>query len=97
MISKMKLPEIPGRIMAQMAMAPDKKMNHSPLGVLAGVASVIRNAMIIPTSKEITTTTRHLTIFRKTNTADIMISPKKKRPHLNGIVAQQVCDEPGKG
>ena len=32
-MSRMKLPEMPGRIIAQIAMAPLMKMNHSPSGV----------------------------------------------------------------
>ena len=39
--TRMKLPEIPGRIMAQMAMAPHRKMKSRLEGVSAGVATVI--------------------------------------------------------
>ncbi len=39
--TKMKLPEMPGRIIAQMAMAPQRKINGRPEEVLAGVATVI--------------------------------------------------------
>ena len=35
-ISRMKLPDMPGRIIAQMAIAPLMKMNHSASGVLVG-------------------------------------------------------------
>ena len=39
--TNMKLPEMPGRIIAQMAMTPHKKINAKLVGVLAGVAIVI--------------------------------------------------------
>lgn len=39
--TKMKLPEIPGSIIAQIAIAPQIKMNHHSAEVSAGVAMVI--------------------------------------------------------
>ena len=39
--TKIKLPEIPGKIMAQMAIAPQRKIKSKLLGVSAGVATVI--------------------------------------------------------
>ena len=39
--NKMKAPDIPGKIIAQIANIPHKKMNHRSVGVWAGVATVM--------------------------------------------------------
>lgn len=39
--TNIKLPDIPGRIMAQIAIAPHKKINNKLEGVSAGVATVM--------------------------------------------------------
>jgi len=47
--TRIKDPEMPGKIMAQMAMAPDKNTNQSALVVWAGTKVVIHQAKAIPT------------------------------------------------
>ena len=42
--NRIKLPDIPGSIMAQIAIAPDKKMNHRVSGVETGLRLVIIRA-----------------------------------------------------
>ena len=39
--SRMNAPEIPGSIIAQIAMAPDKIINHQASGVAAGLRTVM--------------------------------------------------------
>ena len=39
--NRIKAPDIPGRIMAQMAIAPERMINHHVSGVLVGVSTVI--------------------------------------------------------
>ena len=75
--SRMKAPEMPGRIMAQMAMAPESMMNHQSLGVSAGVATVIHQAMAAPTSSEATVEKFQRPICWATSRAEATISPKK--------------------
>ena len=41
----MKLPDIPGSIIAQMAMAPERKINQYVVGVSAGERDVIKIAV----------------------------------------------------
>ena len=73
----MKAPEMPGRIMAQMAMAPDSMTNHQSLGVSAGVAMVIHQAIAAPTAKESRVFQFQCPTCRATRSAEAMISPKK--------------------
>ena len=58
----MKAPEMPGMIMAQMAMAPDSMMNHHLSWVSVGVATV---------------RTFQCPICLATSSAEATISPKK--------------------
>ena len=52
--TKIKLPDMPGRIIAQMAMAPQRKMNHRSFEVSAGVVMVIAYAATAPAANAIT-------------------------------------------
>lgn len=45
---------MPGRIIAQMAMAPQRKMNHRSFEVSAGVVMVIAYAATAPAANAIT-------------------------------------------
>ena len=74
----MKLPEMPGKIMAQMAMAPQRKMNHSAEGVSAGVMTVMNQAATAPTTNPAMLLTSHRVTSRETNHVDASTSPKKK-------------------
>ena len=73
----MKAPEMPGRIMAQMAMAPDSMMNHHVSGVSVGVAMVIHHAAAAPTRHAATVRTFQCPICLATSSAEATISPKK--------------------
>ncbi len=75
--SKMNAPEMPGRIMAQMAMAPDSMMNHHVSGVSAGEATVIHHATAMPASKAAALRQSHFPTCRATSSAEATISPKK--------------------
>ena len=73
----MKAPEMPGRIMAQMAMAPESITNHQSSGVSAGVATVIHHAAAAPTAKASTVRQSQRPICLATSSAEATISPKK--------------------
>lgn len=75
--SRMKAPEMPGRIMAQIAMAPDSMMNHHVSGVSVGVAMVIHHAAATPTRHAATVRTFQCPICLATSSAEATISPKK--------------------
>ena len=75
--SRMKAPEMPGRIMAQMAMAPESITNHQSSGVSAGVATVIHHAAAAPTAKASTVRQSQRPICLATSSAEATISPKK--------------------
>ena len=47
-INKMNAPLIPGKIMAQIATKPHRKMNHSVSGVLIGIRLTMMEPEIIP-------------------------------------------------
>lgn len=73
----MKAPEMPGRIMAQIAMAPESITNHQSSGVSAGVATVIHHAAAAPTAKASTVRQSQRPICLATSSAEATISPKK--------------------
>lgn len=77
-IKRMNAPDIPGKIIAQIATIPQRKTNQSSSGVAAGLSSVMRYATIIPTDKAIIDVTFHCVIFFATSHAEAMMSPKKK-------------------
>ena len=52
--SRMNAPDMPGRIIAQMAIAPDSRMNHHVSGVCDGDATVIHHATAMPHNSETT-------------------------------------------
>ena len=51
-INSMKLPEIPGRIIAQIAIAPLRNINQSESGVVVGERVQITTPKTIPTHKD---------------------------------------------
>ena len=75
----MKLPDIHGNIIAQIAIAPHINIHHREdvidKGVLVG--EVIKNANTQNTIKQITHFQSHFTCFHK-SIEDIRINPKKK-------------------
>src|SRR5690606_41656650 len=75
--SNINAPEMPGRIIAQIARAPDRNTNHSASGLCVGELTVIRYATTMPTTMEPTTATFHRVIERRINGDEINISPKK--------------------
>ena len=75
--SNMKLPDIPGSIIAQIAMAPEMKINHKSLGVCAGESRQIAAPIAVPISiGRMFEILLSLISFNKMN-ADAIISPKK--------------------
>ena len=75
--SNMKLPDIPGSIIAQIAMAPEMKINHKSLGVCAGESRQIAAQIAVPISiGRIFDIFDNLMSFNKMND-DATISPKK--------------------
>ena len=74
----MKLPEMPGRIMAQMATAPERKMNHRRSGVSAGVLTPTHQATKAPVIRKIKLVRFLLRTFSPTTNALATMSPKKK-------------------
>ena len=78
MISKMKLPEIPGSIMAVMATIPLRIMNHQDVGVVAGVDETMMYAETNPAIKANITPGDHLLICLAMVMDEMMIRPKKK-------------------
>src|SRR5690606_27637287 len=75
--SKIKLPDIPGKIIAQIAIIPLKKINQSEVGVSDGVAMVIKYATAIPTNSIKIFIILIYVILLKTATAEATIRPKK--------------------
>ena len=75
--SRMKAPEMPGRIIAQMAIAPESRINHHVSGVSAGVATVIHHAAAAPIRHAATVCTRQRPICLATSSAEATIRPKK--------------------
>ena len=73
----MKLPEIPGRIIAQMATAPHRNTNHSPSGVSVGVSVQITAPRPTPKTVRTTSLNFHPEIPRRMKTDDATMSPKK--------------------
>ena len=90
----MKAPEMPGRIMAQIAMAPDSMMNHHVSGVSVGVAMVIHHAAAAPTRHAATVRTFQCPICLATSSAEATISPEEERPDGDRVVREQVSHQP---
>ena len=85
----MKAPDIPGKIMAQMAIAPERRINHQSSGVLVGVSTVIVYAMMAPTINEVMVSISHFFISLDTMRAEITMRPKKKDQMYNGWVSSK--------
>ena len=75
--NRMKAPEMPGRIMAQMATAPDSMTNHQSFGVSVGVATVIHHAAAAPTASAAAVRQSQRPICLETSSAEATIKPKK--------------------
>ncbi len=69
---------MPGNIMAQMAMAPERKTNQEASGLSAGVATVIKYAKPAPKAKAKSTGQCQRSIFLLTTQAEASTKPKKK-------------------
>ena len=76
-INNKNAPDIPGSIMAHIAILPARKMNQKASGVSAGVAIVIQNAIAAPISIDIITPGVHFFISLNTKIDEIIIRPKK--------------------
>ena len=76
-ISNMKLPDMPGSIIAQIAMAPLRNMNHSASGVLVGESVHITTPSMTPKARNAPSRTFQPDIPRMMKIDDATISPKK--------------------
>ena len=76
--TSIKLPEIPGRIIAQIAIEPHKKVHRQVEVIVRGVfvGDVIKNAIIQNNIRKKTVFQSHLTCFQR-KIADINIRPMK--------------------
>ncbi len=86
----MNAPDIPGKIMAQIAIAPERRINHQSSGVLVGVSTVIVYAMMAPTINEVMVSISHFFISLDTMRAEITMRPKKKDQMYNGWVSMKI-------
>ena len=76
-IRSMKLPDMPGRIIAQMAIAPLRKMNHRSSGVWVGESVQTVTPRMMPRSSMPPSRAFQPEIPRRMNMDDATISPKK--------------------
>ena len=73
----MKLPEIPGRIIAQMASAPAKNRVTGSAVSCSGAARVIQMAKAVPATSPSMRSQRQRDTSRPTSQTDTITSPKK--------------------
>ena len=73
----MKLPDIPGSIIAQMARAPLRNMNQSASGVLTGESVQTVAPRTIPRVRNAPSASFHPEMPRNMNIDDATMSPKK--------------------
>jgi hypothetical protein len=69
---------MPGKIIAQIAIMPDKNMMNGVVSIVVGLMVVIKNAPSVPIKKVAITPIRHLSICRMTDQTAANINPKKK-------------------
>ncbi len=77
-INKMNAPLMPGRIMAQMATNPHRKINHRVSGVLMGIRLTIREPEIIPATKQIPALPNQPVTCLPTIRTEATMRPKKR-------------------
>ena len=93
-IRRMKLPEMPGRIIAQMAMAPLRKMNHSASGVWVGESvQTVTPRTTPPRTRSISRSFQPL-IPRRMNIDDATMRPKKNAQVWIGWLSRRYCISP---
>ena len=68
---------MPGKIIAQIAIMPDKNTMNGVVSILVGLMVVIKNALRVPIKKVVTRPIRHLSIWRITDQTAANINPKK--------------------
>jgi hypothetical protein len=73
----MKAPDMPGRIIAHMAIAPDKKINQNASGVSVGERIVMKYATTIPKINDTAVATFHFRMVLNISGEEIRIKPKK--------------------
>ena len=90
-IRRMKLPEMPGRIIAQMAMAPLRKMNQYASGVWVG--DKVHTVTPSPTPRIMKSMSRsfHPLIPRRMNIDEATMRPKKKAHVWIGCHLRRYC------
>ena len=74
----MKLPEMPGRIIAQMAIAPLRKMNQSASGVWVGDKVHTTAPRMMPPTRNPASFSLQPEIPRRMNMDEATMRPKKK-------------------
>ena len=75
---RMKLPDIPGSIMAHIAMAPQMRMNQSPSGVSVGERVQTTTPRMMPKTSITKSFTFHALMPFRMNMDDATMRPKKK-------------------
>ncbi len=93
-IRRMKLPEMPGSIIAHIAMAPLMKTNHSPSGVLVGERVHITVPSTIPKARRHISLTLQSEMPRRMNIDEAAMSPKKKAHVRIGWLLSRYCISP---
>ena len=93
-IRRMKLPEMPGSIMAQIAMAPLRNMNQRASGVSVGERVQIATPRAMPSATYSPSRNFHPLIPRRMKMDDATISPKKKAQVCIGWVFSSICINP---
>ena len=78
MRTRIKEPEMPGRIMAQMATAPLRMRNHGDSGVDRGTMPTSQYAPIVPRIMQPAVAMRHRSKWRPTVKTEARTRPKKK-------------------
>ena len=95
-IRRMKLPDMPGRTMAQMAMAPLRKMNQRPSGVWVGERVQMVTPRITPRSSSTPSRSFQPLMPRMMNADDATMRPKKKAHVWIGKSERRVCMSPAR-
>ena len=87
--SNIKLPDMPGKIMAQIAIIPDKNTIKGDVSIVVGVIVVIKNALTVPIKKVVNVHISHLSIWRMRDHTAANISPKKNDHNNIGWFARR--------
>ena len=93
-ISNMKLPDMPGSIIAQIAMAPLMNTNHRASGVLVGDSVQITTPRMTPKTRNAPSRIFHPDIPRMMKMEEATMSPKKNAQVWIGWSLRSICIRP---